>query len=1348
MTVKHVPCGPYANFSEENAANQLTAALDKAARGPWVLLTNHAYAWNAQSQPDEIDLIAIGPPGVQIIEIKHWRRSFVESPNNQIQVDGEINRLINKVKKISTRLKTICPQIGFIPGKFLLTREETAFGDLNRLQKLGVRFYVTKEWKSLLDFDKPDLLTKAEIEAIAKDFGPGIDLAISGNLRRLGEIVIHDLLTPKEERFHRVYRGHRARSQEKVLLHVYDISAIQDKAAAKQAEEIAAREYETLQRLQKLQILPSLMDSYQDVPNYPGELSFYSILDPAAPTVEERRGDAAWTIDQRRRFVIRAVHALQEFHRTSTPEQPIVHRNLTPRTVRVRPGASQDSAGADQPLFTGLHRTRLPDAVTIGPHLTIPLDDQPFVAPEVMKQSLSAADQRSDIYSLCVTLLSLFDGIWEDPVIRRTLQRGLMEQPEQRPTLDELAEQLEREVANQIAPLPHSLPHSHLWCEDLVIPFKQESYRILSKLGSGSFGTTFKVVKEDKNTLEQFGIFVAKVLHDGPQVERILKTYRVVQTKITGNNLSVLYDITSDPLENTFHSLLGWVEGERLDYLRGEIPLYAEMVEYEPEELILHWMESILSALGRLHQAKLTHGDVSGKNLIVNQAEITLIDYDLVCTLGENPISPGTLSYSPPGAGVVARASHDVYALAATLFHAVFNREPFFHGGAIRKELGVNWIDLPRDLWWRFAQMVDYATYPDEDRRPQDALAALAKLKQIRQVSPPETTHPITTPPEQPPAVPLLPSEPEFADREVPWLKTILRVYPGRWGNDETRGLDTDFARDTYVETNLEVCLRRAIESKQVCLILFCGNAGDGKTAMIQHLLNSLGQNRRESHDRTWEERLSDGRTVRVNLDGSAAWNGRTAIELLDEFFEPFQQNNRLESLSLLAVNDGKLLEWIESWEARRGATPFTRMMAEALFRKTELPEWLRFINFNDRSLVGGLNPQNGDLSQDFLDRLLDRMLGGSRMAEIWSPCDTCNAKSRCEANSSVRLLRTDNPLSLPIRQQLAAALQTLHQQGRFHITTRDLRAALSYIFFGLNYCTDLHHVGTAPLADEQDDAIRNPDHYFDRAFDPQAPSRQSELLKALAAFDPALDSHPKIDRHLLSNLETDPTCSIERQLDSARRRAYFEWSATDLQNLGLDRRDLGLARRTHNDQFRKFPLLTQSQRKQVCRKLCEGIARLEELPEVAHRRPALALKITPRTPTESAFWVEKSFDDFELIAEQATVPEGMETLHTHLMLRYRHSSGPEVLRINIDLFELLMDLAEGLQIVDASSDDLFANLAIFKQRLTLEEQRTIYAWNPAEEKTVMQLRVSDPPEQTLVLERLIATTDGGHQHA
>ena len=35
---------------------------------------------------------------------------------------------------------------------------------------------------------------------------------------------------------------------------------------------------------------------------------------------------------------------------------------------------------------------------------------------------------------------------------------------------------------------------------------------------------------------------------------------------------------------------------------------------------------------------------------------------------------------------------------------------------------------------------------------------------------------------------------------------------------------------------------------------------------------------------------MDDGLIVRMNLDGSASWQGRSADELLDEFLEPFQK--------------------------------------------------------------------------------------------------------------------------------------------------------------------------------------------------------------------------------------------------------------------------------------------------------------------------------------------------------------------------------------------------------------------------------------------------------------------------
>src|SRR5205814_6295194 len=78
------------------------------------------------------------------------------------------------------------------------------------------------------------------------------------------------------------------------------------------------------------------------------------------------------------------------------------------------------------------------------------------------------------------------------------------------------------------------------------------------------------------------------------------------------------------------------------------------------------------------------------------------------------------------------------------------------------------------------------------------------------------------------------------------------------------------------------------------------------------------------------------------------------------------------------------------------------------------------------------------------------------------------------------------------------------------------------------------------------------------------------------------------------------------------------------------------------------------------------------------------------------------------------------DTLHTHVVLTYCFNTGhTEELIIGAELFNSLMELREGFQISGAQSDDVFANLSIFKQRLAQEGDRTLFAWNPAGEGVV-----------------------------
>jgi len=110
------------------------------------------------------------------------------------------------------------------------------------------------------------------------------------------------------------------------------------------------------------------------------------------------------------------------------------------------------------------------------------------------------------------------------------------------------------------------------------------------------------------------------------------------------------------------------------------------------------------------------------------------------------------------------------------------------------------------------------------------------------------------------------------------------------------------------------------------------------------------------------------------------------------------------------------------------------------------------------------------------------------------------------------------------------------------------------------------------------------------------------------------------------------------------------------------------------------------------------------------------------RQPTETAFWVEKSIEDFRLEAD-ASGGEGLDRLHRQALLIYRYRDGcEEPLRLGAELFHRLLELSEGYQLGDVATDDTFAHLSIFVQRLVQEDHRRVYAWNPMREEAIFEI--------------------------
>ena len=297
------------------------------------------------------------------------------------------------------------------------------------------------------------------------------------------------------------------------------------------------------------------------------------------------------------------------------------------------------------------------------------------------------------------------------------------------------------------------------------------------------------------------------------------------------------------------------------------------------------------------------------------------------------------------------------------------------------------------------------------------------------------------------------------------------------------------------------------------------------------------------------------------------------------------------------------------------------------------------------------------------------------------------------------------------------------------------------YVLFGVDFCDDYHADSEQPLP------------YWDRAFAADSFARQGELLVELARFDPALESHPQVDRYLLSHPVVDSTYSAPHYeglaLDSARRRAYFEWTAHDAEEVAGDSDALGLARGQHLKLFRDLPLGQEPERlAEVTERLCAGISRLEDLPPQALERPRVVpLRITPRTPTETAFWVEKPLDAFRIEALLPLEAEGIERLHRQAYLIYRYRDGSEErLRLGAELFHLLVELADGYQLGDVSTDDTFAHLSIFVQRLVREDERELLAWNPMQDELVSRIAVEMRQDAGRVQQHIARQEAGSHR--
>ena len=141
VRVDHLPCGAFANASEEAAFRAVVKYLRALPHeGRAFVLTNLAHGVGRGGQPDEIDMIVIALGGEVVIEVKHWDRARLKA--NVWEVEDQADLITLKAKRVASRLRQAQPKLEFVSAKMLLTKEAKSLRQSGQLPEVrGVRLH-------------------------------------------------------------------------------------------------------------------------------------------------------------------------------------------------------------------------------------------------------------------------------------------------------------------------------------------------------------------------------------------------------------------------------------------------------------------------------------------------------------------------------------------------------------------------------------------------------------------------------------------------------------------------------------------------------------------------------------------------------------------------------------------------------------------------------------------------------------------------------------------------------------------------------------------------------------------------------------------------------------------------------------------------------------------------------------------------------------------------------------------------------------------------------------------------------------------------------------------------------
>ncbi|SPT60098.1 methylation-associated defense system protein kinase MAD6 [Actinomadura madurae] len=1316
--------GPPVNDAERAAI----AHLRDHGPDDWLVL--HNIEIPVRGDMYEVDLVVVMPHAVCVIDVKGTRGRVEVAgrrwyPSNRGSFHSPVAKLRDHARALKGELARRNPALNrvYVDALVVLTAEDAVLidasdrpdADAHDVARLDDLITVLADRSRVRSGFPRDIRRhrRAILESLK-----GVVQVPTGP-QRFGNWVVRERLGVTDEITE--YRAGNATvtTSQTVLLRVYKADPFQPESV-RQAERIAiANAYEVLAKMPRHECVVGCRDFFATE----DESQFVLVLDDVrGGALRLRLGNPrlALAVDARYRVIADILRGLAHAH-----AHRVIHRALSPASVLVATGGKGMLTGFDYA------RPEDPRTHTVVDRLTDVLDPA-YVAPECQSRA-RAMSRASDVYAAGVIAYQLLAGelpfastsdqyekrsvLPTEPLeaagvsgqVAELLRRMCAQNPGARPSAAEALRALAgaSRATSGRGTATHAdyrnLPEGHQLTR---------KFTIQRRLGKpGSFGAAYQVY----DNLAGADRVVKIVDRDRESlVERLKHEYQILLGLRPHDN--VIKVEGADYLDGgeTPYLVFEYVEGQDVSALVEEHAL-------GPADAVKLGVE-VAGGLAFLHGSGIYHCDIKPGNLLWTDRGCKIIDFN-VSVSAESSMSRagGTAKYLPPdidtrvpptAADLVDR---DVYALGVTLYQVLTGRYPFASG---RPTLGEPPVD-PRsmsglsELSDTLVDTVTKAIGPLRSSRYRDAGEFLAALEAIG-----GEVHrrPPSTPPPEP--------RPVIAERNVnPFVAHLATLYSqSTSSNAGTRGKDP---HDLYVATALDAKLIPDVLAGKYRLVVITGNAGDGKTAFLEHLVTAAmerGATAGETRENGADVRLLNGRWLRTNHDGSQDEGDKANDDVLAEFFAPFADTagqagaasadaEAAPETRLIAINEGRLVDFLTSHKERFA---FLEAAVRAGSEDGPPADGIAVVNLNRRSIVAGSDELDGPI--------FDRMLARMTHDRFWEACESCDLVRSCYVPHNVRTLA--HPSAGPKVVRRLRELYTLaHLRGRMHITLRDLRSALAFTLTSGKDCAQIHGLYDRNTGGAVEEILSG--FYFNAWLG--RPGTRDRLLAFLQEIDVAVPPAPALDRRFahigpgagqammtidqrgeydLSLLRAlfervagagstpgDASGALALYQASVRRRFYFE---------GLDDKRARAMTPFKSAERLLSVLARPEQAAERMPELIHAINRGEGLPDPRRLGDTLALQVRQVPGGTIRSYRLFPIESLSLSASGGDASPYLEQEPDGLVLTYHGVGGQTArLRIQLDLFELLDRLHDGYLPGIAEQQGHYLGLTIFKNELS-----------------------------------------------